>query len=76
MFMPYVLGLFAYQHQNPVSTQCNGMGSHQGECYSLIWQEVEKSRHTNEDQEALTFTKQAFALEGNKHYPAKVLTIS
>ena len=28
MFMPYVPGLFTYQHQNSVSAQCDAMGSY------------------------------------------------
>lgn len=36
MFMPHVLGLFMYQHQNLVSAQCNAVESYQGEGHSLI----------------------------------------
>lgn len=76
MFMPYVLDLFMYQHQNPVSVQCNATRSYWEEGHSLIRQTAEKPRLTNEDWGRLTFTKQALALEGNKHYPAEVLPVS
>lgn len=76
MFMPYVLDLFTYQHQNPVSVQSNTTRSYWEEGHSLIRQTAEKTRFTNEDWERLNFTKQALALEGSKYYPAEVLTVS
>lgn len=48
MFMPYVLDLFTYQHQNPVSVQCNTTGSYWEEGHSLIRQTAEKTRLANE----------------------------
>lgn len=74
--MPYVLDLSKYQHQNPVSVQCNTTGSYWEEGHSLIKQTAEKPWLINEDWRRLNFTKQALALEGNKQYPAEVSTVS
>lgn len=58
MFMPYVLGLFMYQHQNCVSAQCNATRSWQGEGHSLIRWTVEKKRHANEHREGLPLQRE------------------